>query len=166
MTRIAVIDFEASCLPDAGMSFPIEVALAEVDGPSRVWLIKPHPRWRYWDWTEEAERLHGLSLDTIERDGMPVEDVLEELARAAEGCSVFADSELDAFWQETMAQAVDRNPPFPIRDLGEIFVDLGVTRDQVDRAEASARTLMPKAHQADFDARRWAETIRVLLRTP
>jgi len=103
MTRIAVIDFEASCLPDAGMSFPIEVALAEVDGPSRVWLIKPHPRWRYWDWTEEAERLHGLSLDTIERDGMPVEDVLEELARAAEGCSVFADSELDAFLQETIA---------------------------------------------------------------
>jgi hypothetical protein len=164
MSNVAVIDFEASCLPDYGMSFPIEVALAPIDGPSHVWLIKPHPKWRYWDWSEEAERLHGLSLATIERDGLPAEQVLRELAEAAGGCRVYADSELDAYWQETLAEAVGVPAPFPILDIGAVFLDMGVTRSEVDAAEAQARALLPKSHQADFDARRWAETIRILRR--
>ncbi|MFW2828928.1 hypothetical protein [Sphingomonas sp. ID0503] len=161
MSRIAIIDFEASCLPDDGMSYPIEVALAEVDGPSRVWLIRPASRWRYWDWSEDAEQLHGLSLETIERDGLDVGTVAAELAEAARGLTVYADSELDAYWNETLAEAAGTKA-FPILDIGAVFVSLGVSRGQVDAAEAQARALLPRQHQADFDARRWAETIRLL----
>lgn len=36
MTCPALIDFEASCLPEYGQSYPIEVAIAKVDGSSRT----------------------------------------------------------------------------------------------------------------------------------
>ncbi|GFE75937.1 hypothetical protein NTCA1_35860 [Novosphingobium sp. TCA1] len=41
-----LIDFEASCLPEYGLSFPIEVAAARIDGQSRAWLIRPLPVWK------------------------------------------------------------------------------------------------------------------------
>ena len=53
------IDFEASCLPRHGRSFPIEVGIAG-GGIARSWIIRPHAAWAGWDWTAEAEALHGL----------------------------------------------------------------------------------------------------------
>ena len=62
--QVAIIDFEASCLPEAGESYPIEVALAKVDGSTRSWLIRPSPEWQFWDWSSEAEHLHGPQIES------------------------------------------------------------------------------------------------------
>jgi hypothetical protein len=161
--RFALIDFEASCLPDYGQSFPIEVALAEVYGESRQWLIRPAPEWEYWDWAPEAEALHHISRDRLEREGLPAAQVLAELAQAAEGCEVYADADLDAFWLETLAEAVGTSAPFAVLYLGELLVELGVKRPQVVEALAEARRQMPREHTARDDSLRLALTLKLLL---
>ncbi len=84
------IDFEASCLPRHGRSFPIEVGIAG-GGIARSWIIRPHAAWTGWDWTAEAEALHGLSRARIEAEGEPADLVLAQLAAAVAGCRVVAD---------------------------------------------------------------------------
>jgi hypothetical protein len=161
--RFAMIDFEASCLPEYGQSFPIEVALAEVHGDSRQWLIRPAPEWEYWDWAPEAEALHGISREQLMREGLPAQQVLTELAQAAQGCEVYADADLDAFWLETLAQVCRDPVTFPVRYLGELLVELGINRPQVVEALAEARRHLPREHMARDDALRLAMTLQLLL---
>ena len=51
---ILAVDFEASCLPRHGRSYPIEVGIANENGTARSWLIRPAVLWEGWTWTEEA----------------------------------------------------------------------------------------------------------------
>lgn len=162
MQRMAIIDFEASCLPEDRFSFPIEVALAKVDGPSRTWLIRPSRRWLYWDWCEAAEAIHGIGRERLEREGLPVAQVLAELISETAGYTVYADSDLDAYWLETLATACGAPPPFPILYLGELFQQRGFNRQQVLSALDTARGQMPIEHVARADARRLALVLRQL----
>lgn len=79
--HMIAIDFEASCLPKHGRSYPIEVGISEDGLTSRSWLIRPHISWTGWTWTEEAERLRRLSQVRLWRDGLPVERVATELPK-------------------------------------------------------------------------------------
>ncbi|MGV3770811.1 MAG: hypothetical protein ACO1NM_12345 [Sphingobium phenoxybenzoativorans] len=162
MDRIAIVDFEASCLPEDGESYPIEVALVQVGGPAKSWLIRPAQKWQYWDWSCEAEKLHGISRDLLIRKGVPAQQVLTELAQAAQGCRVFADSDLDAYWLETLAEACRRPPPFPILYLGELFQEMRTTTSAIERAEAIATVRLPQQHIACKDARRLALAVELL----
>jgi len=137
---MAIIDFEASCLPEDHFSYPIEVSLTKLDGTSRSWLIRPAARWQFWDWSDEAEALHGISRARLESAGLPVGRVLAELAAEAAGCTVYGGSDLHAYWLETLAAAANRPVPFPIRDLGELFAHGGGERRDVLIALETART--------------------------
>ncbi|MCB2072296.1 MAG: hypothetical protein H6917_06300 [Novosphingobium sp.] len=162
MKRAAIIDFEASCLPEGNFSYPIEVALAKFGGPSRTWLIKPTAEWEDWDWCNEAEALHGISRDLLMRDGLPPEQVLAELTAEAADCDVYADCDLDAYWLETLAAACGQPAPFPIRYLGELLLKRGYKRPQVVAALDEARRHLPVKHVARDDAGRLALTLRLL----
>jgi hypothetical protein len=163
VTYPALIDFEASCLPEYGQSYPIEVAVARIDGTSRTWLIRPAEAWRYWDWSPEAEALHGISQEMIAREGLPPERVLAELTEFVGECIVYADADLDAYWLEVLAQAAAANPQFPVRYLGEYMLERGYTREQVVAALEQARERMPTLHIARDDASRLALTVKLLL---
>ncbi|CAN5319090.1 hypothetical protein BH10PSE12_BH10PSE12_01100 [soil metagenome] len=162
MNQVAIIDFEASCLPEQGESYPIEVALACVGGPSKSWLIRPSDKWRFWDWSPEAEALHGISQDMLVRKGVPAQQVLAELAQAAEGYRVFADSDLDAFWLETLAEACRQPPPFPVLYLGELFLEMKTSASAIAIAETKALARLPQQHIACKDAGRLALTLELL----
>jgi hypothetical protein len=162
MDCVAIIDFEASCLPEDGESYPIEVALARVGGLAKSWLIRPSARWRFWDWSDEAEDLHGISQDLLQRQGLPVQQVLAELALAAQGCRVYADSDLDAYWMETLVQACRVPPPFPVLYLGELFVEMKTNPAAIAIAEAKALARMPQQHIACKDAGRLALAVEYL----
>lgn len=162
MTCPALIDFEASCLPEYGRSYPIEVAVARIDGTSRTWLIRPAEAWRSWDWSPQAEALHGISRDLIARDGLPAVQVLAEMAAFVDGCPVYADADLDAYWLEVLAHGAGTTPPFAVRYLGEYLVERGFTRPQVVAALTTARERLPVEHVARDDASRLALTVRLL----
>nr|WP_231708555.1 hypothetical protein [Sphingomonas populi] len=159
---VAIIDFEASCLPEAGESYPIEVALAKVDGSTRSWLIRPVAEWQYWDWSVEAEHLHGISRAMLSEQGQRPQQVLDELMAEAAGCEVYADCDLDAYWLETLAQACDRAAPFRVRYLGELLCAQGVSRKDVVAALAHAKRLLPAEHVARDDASRLALALKLL----
>ncbi|EIZ77657.1 hypothetical protein WSK_3666 [Novosphingobium sp. Rr 2-17] len=158
----ALIDFEASCLPEYGHSFPIEVAIARAGGPSRSWLIHPAQQWVFWDWDPAAEALHGITRAMLARDGLPPGQVIGEMADFVRDCDVYADADLDQYWLETLCGAAGAKLPFPVRYLGELLVERGYTRPQVVRALDEAKRQMPREHLAREDAKRLALVVRLL----
>ena len=162
MDPVAIIDFEASCLPNDGLSYPIEVAVAKVGGGSRSWLIRPAPVWFYWEWSKEAEALHGISRDMLKQKGLPARQVLDELAAEVAGHRLFADSDLDSYWLETLAEACEAPSPFPILYLGELFQQMHTSSAAIQRAEGQALARLPQGHVARNDARRLAITVELL----
>jgi len=162
LTCPALIDFEASCLPEYGQSFPIEVAIARCDGDSRTWFIRPAPRWDGWDWDPAAEALHGISREQLDRDGLPPAQVLAEMGAFAGDCQVYADADLDAYWLELLAHEVGAKVPFSVHYLGEYFVEQGYTRPQIVAALEAAKEQLPREHIARDDARRLALVVRLL----
>lgn len=145
------IDFEASCLPRHGRSYPIEVGLAG-GGMVRSWLIRPHESWAGWDWTQEAEGLHGLTRARIEQDGQPVETVLAALAAATQGHSVVADSLIDQYWLDTMATAAGMPSPFRITHVATVMDEQRAGPDRVAAAVAFADAQGALRHRAGGDA--------------
>ncbi|MCI4590122.1 hypothetical protein MOK15_08440 [Sphingobium sp. BYY-5] len=145
------IDFEASCLPRHGRSFPIEVGIAG-DGIARSWLIRPHKSWAGWDWTAEAEALHGLSRARIEAEGRPVETVLAELSFAVQGRRVIADSLIDQYWLDTLAQAVCTPTPFRIEHVATLFDEQGADEARIAAAVVHADSQGAVRHRAAGDA--------------
>jgi hypothetical protein len=162
---LAVLDFEASCLPCPG-SYPIEVAVAYVDsGDTRSWLIRPEPAWlEGGKWDPAAERLHGISPAMLEADGRPADEVRRGLRAAVEGHSVLTDGASgDSYWLSVL---FDGDPPVRIEPLRDFLVlaagDGPAAKIVVDGAVELARTRFPTIHRAEPDARRGAEAIRII----
>jgi len=149
--HITTIDFEASCLPRHGRSFPIEVGIAD-GATSRSWLIRPHESWAGWDWTAEAEALHGLSRARIERDGLPASVVLAELVAATQGHRIVADSLIDQYWLDTLAAAAGVPTPFTIQHVATLFDEQGADEEQVGAAVTFADGQGVTRHRAAGDA--------------
>lgn len=148
---IMTIDFEASCLPRHGRSFPIEVGIAG-EGLARSWLIRPDDSWESWDWTAEAEALHGLSRERIRQEGQPAGIVLGELAAATDGRRVIADSLIDQYWLDTLAQAVGQARPFRIEHVSTLFDEQGADEARIAAAVAHADGQGSMRHRAAGDA--------------
>lgn len=150
MTTVA-IDFEASCLPRHGRSFPIEVGVA-ADGRSQSWLIRPHESWAGWDWTAEAQALHGLTPEKLHREGLPVEAVLDRLIAATDGRQVVADSIIDQYWLETLARAAGESAPFLIDHVSLLLDEYGAGQSRIASAVEYADVRHPQRHRAASDA--------------
>jgi len=154
---ILAIDFEASCLPRHGRSFPIEVGISGA-GRTQSWLIRPHESWAGWDWTAEAEALHGLSLERVRHEGLPVEAVLDRLIAAMEGCRAVADSVIDQYWLETLANAAGETAPFLIDHVSVLLDEYRASERRIAAAVAFADAWHPLRHRAASDAA-WLATL-------
>lgn len=154
---ILTIDFEASCLPRHGRSFPIEVGIA---GPAivRCWLIQPGEDWADWDWTDEAQALHGLSRDRIAREGQPAQAVIGELAALVAGHRVVADSVLDQYWLETLAMVARVPVPFAIDHVAMLLDERHIGESAIMAAVAFADANHPARHRAACDAQ-WLQAV-------
>lgn len=170
-TPFVVLDVEASGL--GKRSFPIEVGVAyTATGEVRSWLIRPHPAWDGWEWSDEAEHLHGISRSLLDAEGLPAEDVAAALAEAVQGHTVLSDSSLDDGWVAKLYRATGREPPFGIEGFGPVVDVLagglptplgGRPPQAVVDAMAEAERRFPEGrHRAGPDARRLAEVIRIL----
>jgi hypothetical protein len=167
---IVCLDFEASCLPTPlHESFPVEVGIAFVDGgKGRSWLIRPTTAWLetgFWD--PGSERLHGLSLERLRREGRGVASVQRELAEAVQGHLVVIDNpSYDARW----AAALYGGPaPFRIESCEAVLYDRAglpvlAFRDALRDAAEAALVRVPLRHRAGADAQRLATTCRLMLR--
>ena len=158
------IDFEASCLPRHGRSFPIEVGISGALGTCS-WLIRPLPEWQAWDWTESAQRIHGIPREQLEDEGLAPATVLREVLEAVGAARVVADSRIDRLWWQTLLDAAGpavcprtsgRN--IGIEHVADLFDELGATHAQILFAQQRADGLCPERHRAGTDAR-WLFTL-------
>lgn len=99
---IVFLDFEASSL--GKKSFPVEVAWVFEDGTHRSHLIRPHPDWS--DWSAEAEALHGLSRGRLEREGLPVETLAQDMLAVLAPHQLYASApSWDGKWLSALLRA-------------------------------------------------------------
>ncbi len=114
----AFIDFEASSL-DLIASYPIEVGLCMPDGTLHSWLIAPHVLWQ--DWSESAERIHGISRSTLEAEGTSVREVAHHLNELLPG-QVFCDAwTFDSFWLHRLFRAARVRPDFQLESISMLL---------------------------------------------
>lgn len=162
---ILAIDFEASCLPRHGRSYPIEVGIADGQGTARSWLIRPSSQWEGWTWTEEAERLHGLTRERLFDEGQSATVVTVELRQAVAGHCLVADSEIDGYWMRTLAAAGGVSPLPAIEHIMTLVGQLDLPDEEVRACvDLVDRRGFPR-HRAADDARWLAALIASLIRT-
>ena len=158
MVPILTIDFEASCLPVDGRSFPVEVGVASLGGWSQSWLIRPADGWADWTWTGSAEATHGISRDRLAREGQAVADVMRGLNAVTAGARVIADHDLDTVWLATLAAAAGIQPTFRIGHIAELIDIWTPDPAKIRRAVEAADRANPIRHRAAADAR-WLATV-------
>ena len=147
------IDFEASCLPQYGRSFPIEVGIADASGWSQAWLIRPHASWSDWQWSAEAEGLHGITRDRLDAEGLDVADVAARLKAAVHGRDVIADSYFDDSWSRALFEAAGDPLHLPVRCLAELRAFNDVGNDRLKASLASFYQQSLRRHRAEDDER-------------
>jgi hypothetical protein len=153
------IDFEASCLPRHGRSFPIELGICTPHG-TQSWLIRPHEDWQGWDWTQEALDLHGITREQLERDGLAPDVVMAQALQAIGNARVIADSRIDSGWWATLSEAAaGLGAEIRIEHVDTLFDEIGATHAQIMAAQDQADLISPERHRAGADAR-W---LRLLL---
>ena len=122
--RRAIINIDSSGL--GSDSWPVSVAWRILDtGREGHVLIKPAPTWRAWD--AEAEEIHGISRERLEREGLTPAAAAEEIAAALRGLEVHSDAPaLDQLWLDKIFADARPLPVPSLRRYGELFP--GATR--------------------------------------
>lgn len=142
------IDFEASSL-DLISSYPIEVGICLGREGVRSWLIKPAPIWR--DWSEEAQRIHGLTRERLFEEGRSVVDVALALNECIpEVC--YSDAwTFDSFWLYRLFRIAGIKPRFQLESIVQLL-----TPSQIARWSQARRQVIldsgVKTHRAGNDS--------------
>lgn len=148
MKDIAFIDLEASGL--SARSWPIEVGWCFAAGPVQSMLIRPAPEWSLNDWSAEAQGLHGVSPETLEKDGMDVGEACDRLNAALAGKIIYSDApDWDGFWLYRLYQAGKKRQRFIVSDLASLL--RGVAPERIGPLVAAAELRAPRRHRAAPD---------------
>ncbi len=145
----AIIDVEASGFGSA--SYPIEVGLVLPTGHTFCSLIMPSSDWKHWD--ASAERVHGVSRNTLQTHGKPADHVAREVNGLLRGATVYCDSWYHDFnWLSRLFDAGDSVQAFQLEDIRSLL-----TQQEADAwQEAKAQVideLKIERHRASNDAR-------------
>lgn len=120
---IYFVDFEASSL-NAG-SFPIEIAWVNMDGHGESYLILPPQAWLDGGgWSRESAAIHGIGLDKLLHDGVPMERVAKRAADALSLTGVVACSDqpaFDGFWMRMLLDAGGENRSVTLLDVQQLY---------------------------------------------
>lgn len=165
ISKIRFLDIEASGLHRG--SYPIEFAWSDIHLATHEFLIKPHESWGLENWSVVSERIHGISRQQLEADGIPVEDATARLNAALAGTVVVSDHPgPDTRWLVTLFELVGIEPDFEIGDWHQLCqieaARQWLTQDQVTAIEAAAGGEFPRLHRARPDALYLAAVYRAL----
>lgn len=144
-----IIDIEASGFSKG--SYPIEIGLVLPNGSSYCYLIQPYDDWTHWE--VEAENLHRLSRETVERFGMDGAYVAKQLNKHLANETVYTDAwNYDSSWLGLLFDRAAVRQKFKLEPL------LAITTEEQKRIWAKARDEVInesglKRHRASADAR-------------
>lgn len=155
-TQPAFIDFEASSL-DLVASYPIEVGVCMGDGQIDSWLIRPYVLWQ--DWSDSAQQVHGITQETLLREGLEISQVtaqLDELLPDVVYCDAWT---FDSFWLHRLYRAIGKRPCFQLESVSTLLSPEQCA-SWADVRLAVIQDLGVTAHRAANDARILHETWR------
>ncbi|TMV05677.1 hypothetical protein FGK63_16695 [Ruegeria sediminis] len=153
--KLAFIDFEASSLRRG--SFPIEVGLACIEGSeirTASVLVRPAKHWNMSSWSLESQKLHGISRDLLESEGLDVQAVSNWLVAQIAGKVVVSDAPgHDQRWLDMLLKARGFEPNILLAGM-----DALLSRFTGPAYDAACETLaaLPQPHRAGPDAERLA----------
>lgn len=166
LESVACLDFEASSLGRTG--YPIEVAVVDcATGGCSAWLIRPTDEWlRDGFWSDESAAVHRISFQDLIAYGQPAALVAHELSNWCLGKKVLCDGgEHDRMWLAMLFCDSGFRPPL-FADYEQFAVELArqseCSPEAISAAEAEAISRFPTLHRAASDARRLAETLRLI----
>lgn len=158
-------DCEASGLQF--LSYPIEIGWAWAERThveARSLLIRPTTEWLGWNtgWNDDAERLHGISLEKLLSEGLDPADACRKLNHDWQGEEVAFDTgpaAHDFRWVSILYKAAAADPGFTLAQLSSDLCILAYAR-MLRVPEAIVLRLdrlAPKqTHRAAQDAAHWA----------
>lgn len=150
LEKIAFIDLEASGLN--AQSWPVEIGWAFYDGDPVSTLICPDESWPLSAWDDEAQALHGISIDQLNKKGRAPEQVCTELNDALEGFFVFSDApEWDGFWLYRLFSVCRMRPAFSVLNYLELLEPL--ISGNIDELVTAVEEIAPRRHRAADDAK-------------
>lgn len=143
-----IMDIEASGF--GYDSYPIEVGLVDQNQERYCSLIQPMPQWTHW--SEDAEKAHGISRDSLLRYGQPARQVAIELNRRLQGRTLYSDGwVVDHPWLMTLFRAVRIEPEFRLSPI-EIILN----EDQIEHWDSTRQGVLQseqiRRHRASNDA--------------
>ncbi|MDG1923402.1 MAG: 3'-5' exonuclease [Glaciecola sp.] len=93
------IDIEASSL--SSRSYPIEIAWINAKDEQDTFLIQPHNTWT--DWDEDAQQIHGITREDIQKNGITIEDACLKLNEALSDQVIYSyNADYDYDWIQTL----------------------------------------------------------------
>lgn len=151
-----IVDIEASGFGRG--SYPIEVGLALADGTPHCFLVAPVRTWTHWD--PQAEQIHGISRDCLEKYGRPVQDVAWRLNELLRDRTVYSDAWLfDMSWLGKLYDKANLPQRFRIAPLVDLMSQAQMAAWDETKVEVT-RELASHRHRASGDARILQETFR------
>lgn len=153
-TAPPIIDLEASGFGRG--SYPIEVGFALENREVYSFLIKPEDDWTHW--SEEAEKIHGITRDQLQEEGMSIEDIALKLNEMLRGKTLYSDAwSFDSSWIGRLFDSANIVQRFRIETINKLL-----KHDQVEfwhpTKEAVLEELGLKAHRAAIDVQVLQET--------
>lgn len=143
-----IVDVEASGFGPEG--FPIEIGCVTSSGERLCALIQPLPHWTHW--SDEAESVHGISRDTLEKYGRAARDVCELLNTNLRGRTLYSDGwVVDKPWIERLFHETRQPMNFFVSPI-----ELILTEEQMERWSTTRDTVIRDSgiqrHRASNDA--------------
>ncbi len=143
-----ILDVEASGFGRG--SYPIEVGIALPNGDLHAWLIKPLPEWTHWQ--ENAEQIHGISRERLQRDGLAPRVVAKTLNNLLQGKTIYTDGwGVDRPWLALLFHEVGLHQLFKLESIYSLL-----DQDQMEKWTATRERVIAShqlvPHRAGSDA--------------
>ena len=152
------LDIEASSFSLA--SYPISIAWSDPQGTIERVLIAPRSVPDWTDWSPEAEAVHGLDRERLNRNGWDASYAAEVLNRQLAGQTVYTDAPtFDTRWLDRLFISVGSPREFAVQHADDLFLPLlerpyELAWQAVNRLEAiktRTRAVVPGHHDAGYD---------------
>jgi DNA polymerase III epsilon subunit-like protein len=120
------------------------------DGQLHSWLIQPHVLWL--DWSESAEKIHGIARDTLEKEGTPISEVVVALNELLTG-QIFCDAwAFDSFWLHRLFKTANVRPTFQLESIS-MLLDAEQIQHWSEFRQIAIEKLGLPVHRAANDAK-------------
>ena len=149
-----MIDLEASGFGRG--SYPIEIGYALEDRKIHTYLVRPQPEWDHW--CESAEKVHGLSRETLSIEGRSCRELALTLNEQLKGKTLYSDAwSYDSTWLALLFDAAELVQRFRIETLSKLLSSCEMNQWQSTKQQV-LKEMDVTPHRAGNDVKILQET--------